>query len=151
MATVTSSRTPPAGFTLLELVTVVTLLGLALAQLVPAARRQLDRMAVLGAREEVAGLFHQARMEAVARGGASLILTSLPPRVELRQGDELLASGDLGGEYGITLTLSGGRTEATLLFDALGLGRVASQTLRFFRGEAEALLVVSSLGRVTRP
>jgi len=50
-----------------------------------------------------------------------------------------------------TLALSGERARATLLLDALGLGRVASQTLTFSRGEARALLVISSLGRVTRP
>ena len=142
---------PPPGFTLLELVTVVTLLALALAELVPAARRQVDRMAVQGAREEVVGLFHRARMEAVARGGVTLTLNADSGWAELIHDDHLLARANLAREYHVSLVLSGEREQATLRYDALGLGRVASQTVRLSRGEALATLVVSSLGRVTRP
>ncbi len=145
------SRPAPGGYTLLELITVMVLLGLVTAGLLPAARNQLDRMAVVGAREEVAGLFHQARSEAIARGGAQIHLTAHPPLVELAAEGEVLARASLREEYRVTLTLSSGRPEAQLNFDALGLGRVASQTLRFSRGRAEVRLVVSSLGRVSRP
>ena len=48
------------------------------------------------------------------------------------------------------LALSGDRESAELTFDAMGVGRVASQTFRFSRGSAQAELVVSSFGRVTR-
>lgn len=153
MNAILSPRSSPggAGFTLLELMAVLLLSGLVMAHLLPAARRQLDRMAVLGAREEVAGLFQRARAEAVARGGANLILTSEPPSVELRAGEEVLARSSLEEEYGVTLTLSRNRAQAELLFDPLGIGRVASQTLRFSRSGTEVRLVVSSLGRVVRP
>jgi type II secretory pathway pseudopilin PulG len=144
-------RTRPVGYTILELLTALVLMGLSLSVLLPAARRQVDRMAVLGAREEVAGLFHRARSEAVARGGARVFLVAEPARAELLAGDEVLVLAHLKDEYGVTLTLSSGRPEAELTFDALGLGRVASQTLRFSRGRAEVRLVVSSLGRVARP
>jgi prepilin-type N-terminal cleavage/methylation domain-containing protein len=138
------------GFTLLELVVVLVLLGLSMAELLPAARRQLDRMAVLGAREEVAGLLHRARGEALARGGAELVLTSEPPRAELIALEDTLARTKLEDSYGVTLGLSRDRPEARLKFGPLGLGLVASQTVRFRRGDAEALLVMSSLGRVAR-
>jgi prepilin-type N-terminal cleavage/methylation domain-containing protein len=143
-------RPAPGGYTILELITVMALLGVVTAGSLPAARRQLDRMAVLGAREEVAGLFHQARSEAIARGSARLLLTAVPPTAELSAQGEVLARASLDGEYRVALTLSSGHTEADLAFDALGLGRVASQTLTFARGTAEVRLVVSSLGRVTR-
>jgi len=138
------------GFTLLELVVVLTLLGLSMAGLLPAAKRQLDRLAVLGAREEVAGLLHRTRGEAVARGEAELVLTSVPPRVELIAKTDTLARTKLGESYGVSLGLSRDRSEARLRFGPLGLGLVASQTLRFRRGDAEALLVISSFGRVVR-
>jgi Tfp pilus assembly protein FimT len=147
----TAFRPAPGGYTILELITVMTLMGLVTAGLLPAARHQLDRMAVLGAREEVAGLFHRARFEAISRGGAHLLLTADPSSAELSAEGEALARVGLRHEYGVVLTLSSGREEAELAFDALGLGRVASQTLRFTRGNAEAILVVSSLGRVSRP
>ena len=139
------------GFTLLELVVVLALLGVAIAELLPAARSQLDRMAVLAAREEVAGLLHRTRGEAMARGEAELVLTSVPPEAELVVRGDTLARARLEAAYGVTLMLSRGRPEARLTFGPLGLGRVTSQTLRFRRGDAEARLVISSLGRVARP
>lgn len=138
------------GFTLLELAAVLLLLGFSLGGLLPAARRQLDRIAVLGAREEVAGLFHRARAEAVAFGGATIHLDSGNASAKLLAGGEVVDQVALMDEYRVTLLLSRGRSEAELSFDPLGLGRVASQTLRFHRGKAEAGLVVSSLGRVVR-
>ena len=138
------------GFTLLELVVVLTLLGLSMAGLLPAAKRQLDRMAVLGAREEVAGLLHRARGEALARGEAEVILTSVPPKAELIAEKDTLARTKLEETYGVTLGLSRDRSESRLRFGPLGLGIIASQTLRFRRGEAEVLLVISSFGRVAR-
>ncbi len=144
------SVAPRSGFTLLELITVVTLLALTLSELLPAARRSWDRFAVVGAREEVVGLFHRARLEAVARGGASVTLSADPPRVEIWAGGELLDASSLDQEYDVALLLSRERARVEIHFDPLGLGRVASQTLRFARGEAEAVLVVSSFGRMTR-
>ena len=138
------------GFTLVELVVVLALMGLSGAVLLPTAKRQLDRMAVLGAREEVAGLLHQARGEAIARGKAELVLTSVPPRVELIAVEDTLARTKLEEVYGVSLTLSRDRPSAIVRFGPLGLGRVASQTLRFRRGGTESLLVISSLGRVAR-
>jgi hypothetical protein len=53
-------------------------------------------------------------------------------------------------EYGVSLDLGGGRTDVELAYDALGLGRVASQTVVFRRGDATAELVVSGYGRLRR-
>lgn len=150
MPRLSSSPHGSRGFTLLELATALLLLSFSLGSLLPAARRQLDRMAVLGAREEVVGLFHLARVEAVALGSATLHLESGTAFATLIAGGEVVGHAALMDEYGVTLTLSRGRSEADLTFDPLGLGRVASQTLRFYRGEAEAGLVVSSFGRVVR-
>lgn len=135
---------------MLELVAALALLGLGVAELLPLARRQMDRMAVVAAREAVVGLFHRARMEAVARGGATLLLCAEPPRAELRVGDEVLDAEDLEGEYRVSLRLSRDRASRSLTFDALGLGRVASQSLAFRRGGEERRLLISSYGRVRR-
>jgi hypothetical protein len=138
------------GFAFLELVTVMALIGVTLAEGVPLARRLADRMAVVGAREEVMGLFHKVRMEALARGEATILLVVSPPSAQIWSGGLLRVSMDLGEAYGVDLALSMGRDRAELIFDALGLGRVSSQTIRVSRGGAVAILVVSSLGRVTR-
>jgi hypothetical protein len=138
------------GYTLMELALVLAFLGLAVGHLISTARYQVDRMAVSGAREELAGLFHRARTEAISRGGAEVVLTSSPPFAELISGGDTLARTSIGESYGVALGLSRGRAEARLRFGPLGLGLIASQTLGLTRGKAEALLVVSSLGRVTR-
>jgi len=138
------------GFTLLELVTVVALLGLALAEAVPAARRLADRLAVVGAREELVGLFHRVRAEALANGEASVTLVASPPMAQVWSGGLLRAEADLGGSYGVEMALSMDRDRAELFFDAMGLGRVSSQSIRISRGGEEAGLVISSVGRVTR-
>ena len=134
------------------MITALLIIGSAVAFSLPAMKRQVDRTAVLGAREELAGLFHRARAEAVSLGGAELRLVADPPTVELRAGGEVLARWELLDEYGpgISMTLSRDRAEAELSFDALGIGRIASQTIGFARGAAEAGLVVSAYGRVVR-
>jgi prepilin-type N-terminal cleavage/methylation domain-containing protein len=138
------------GFSLPELVLVMTILGLALGGALPAATRLRDRLAVVGARESVVGIFHRARIEAVAFGGASIVLRVSPPGAELWAAGALRSSVPLGGDLDVDMTLSSGRERVEILFDALGLGRVASQTIRFMRNGSRSGLVVSSLGRVTR-
>jgi len=138
------------GFTLLEVITVITLAGLFLARALPAGARLQDRMAVVAAREAAVGLFHRSRLEAVAHGGAALTLTADPGRVVLSAHGRPLEAENLQERWGVSLVLSRGRREIMLSFDAMGLGRVASQTIRFTRGMAKAELVVSSYGRITR-
>jgi len=107
-------------------------------------------MSAVGARESLVGTFHQARMEAVARGGSRVLLQASPPAVELWSGGVLRTRSDLLQDYSVSMVLSGGRPAAEIVFGALGVGRVASQTIRLTRNGVECGLVVSSLGRVTR-
>jgi hypothetical protein len=96
------------------------------------------------------GIFHKARIEAVAFGGASIVLRISPPGAELWAAGALRAAVRPGPELDVEMTLSGGRERVEIFFDALGLGRVASQTIRFTRNGSRSGLVVSSLGRVIR-
>ena len=140
----------PTGFTLLELMVVLALLGVSISGLIHAARGQTERMSVLAAREAVVGLLHRARQEAVSRGGSELVVRTQPPSVSLIAGLDTLTTLGLAADFGVEISLSRGREEATLRYGPLGLGQIASQTLRFRKGGSEALLVVSSMGRVTR-
>lgn len=137
------------GFTLLELTVGLFLAGLTLAVSLPAARRALDRMAVVGAREAVVGLLTRARGEAVRRGGASLVIDT-DGLVFVEVGGQALDSVDLATRYEVTIGLSGSGERAQIPFDALGIGRFASRTVEFRRGSAVTSLIVSSYGRVTR-
>ena len=138
------------GFTLIELVVVLSLLTLAVAGVFPSLIKRLDHLAVVAAREEVVGLFHRARAVAVAKGGATVLLTSEPSTIGLQAGEKVHSFISLENDQAVRLSLSGNRSEAELTFDPLGLGRVASQTLTFSRGSSTTRLVVSSYGRLER-
>ncbi len=137
------------GYTLLELLTVLLVMGCAVNALLPAARSLTDRMAVVGARETLVGLVARARSEAFTHGGATLTILSDPPSAWIDVGDTLLTRSEIRS-FGVSVHLTGGRDRARLAFNALGLGRVASQTIRIRRGDATAGIVVSSYGRVRR-
>jgi hypothetical protein len=57
----------------------------------------------------------------------------------------------LGEEYGVRLHLARGRHETEIRFDALGLGRMSSETVALRRNGAEVRLVISGYGRIRRP
>ena len=137
------------GTTLLELVAVLLLLALAGAAIVPAGGRLRDRAAVLAARESLAGLVAEARAAAVAFGGSELHVASAPWRAWYVAADTVRREISLETELGVVVR---GRSEADIavVFDALGLGRVASETFRLSRGGQEAGLVLSAYGRVRR-
>jgi prepilin-type N-terminal cleavage/methylation domain-containing protein len=137
------------GYTLIELVFVLTLLGVTAASFAPAARRQRDRALVVGAREAVIGLLAEARTAAIERGGASVRIHTDPPDAEAVSGGVSLGRANVGAELGVAIDL-GGPSDVELSYDALGLGRMAAQTISFRRGLETAQLVVSGYGRARR-
>jgi Tfp pilus assembly protein FimT len=138
------------GHTLVELLLVLFLTAVTAASVAPAARRQRDRALVVGAREAVVGLLAEARLAAVASGGASVRITVSAATAEALAGGLPLRTAALGAEFGVAVALSGAATEVELAYDGLGLGRMASQTITFRRGSEVAELVVSAYGRVRR-
>lgn len=139
-----------SGHTLLEMSTVLALVALGAPFLLSAGRRMRDRAAVVSARERVAGLFAEARMAAMSRGGATVHLRTDGGAAWFEAGDTVRRRISLGTDPGVALVLPRGRSASDLAYDALGIGRVASETLRFRRGSAESVLVVSGYGRVRR-
>ncbi|MEQ8330238.1 MAG: prepilin-type N-terminal cleavage/methylation domain-containing protein [Longimicrobiales bacterium] len=138
------------GHTLVELIVVLALLAVGAAAVLPGARTWADRAAVLGARESVAALVARARVEAVGRGGAAVHVAADSSIAWTLADGGVLDRVDLADRFGIHVVLAGRRTATVLTYDALGVGRVASETLRFRRGGAEAALIVSGYGRVRR-
>ncbi len=136
------------GFTLIELTVVVLLVALGVSALVPAARRQGDRLAVISAREATVALVSRARREALLAGGAALHLRRDDGLVWLQGSEPARDTLDLPDRFGVRLDMS--VREARLAFDALGIGRVASRSLAFARGDARAGVAVSAYGRVRR-
>jgi hypothetical protein len=139
------------GHTLFELCAALLIAALAASVFLPPARALLDRMGVVAAREAVAGLVAEARLAAVAHGGASVHVQAGPWRAWAQVGDSAFGRVGLEEDLAVTVELSRGRAATELRFDALGLGQVASETIRFRRGVAASALVVSGYGRVRRP
>ena len=138
------------GFSLLELILVLLLVGAGAGAVLPGYRRHLDSLAVRGAREAAAALFSRARSEAPIHGGASVYIEE-PGVMRVSSGGELIDEIDTARLFRVRLVIRGTPTSAEIRYDGLGIGRVASRTLLFQRGAAEASLVISSYGRVSRP
>lgn len=136
------------GYTLVEAVTVLTLLGVGASTLAPTARRLADRAAVVAAREAVVATLLEARARALAAGSARVVFVAEPAAilVEAPGTDPLRWSPDTG----VALRLGTGRDTSAIRFDGLGLGRFANETIELVRGDARAAVVVSSYGRVRR-
>lgn len=137
------------GFTLIELLVVLAILAILLSAAAPPLRRWRDAAAVRGARDHVAGALATTRLAAVSGGGAALVLDPGTGRFRIDVGGSPGAPVDLGREYGVRVE-TGGAGDVVLRYDALGIGRIASRTLRFVRGDATAGLTVSAYGRYRR-
>jgi type II secretory pathway pseudopilin PulG len=137
-----------SGYSLLDLSVAVTLVGMGVSVLVPAARRQLDRNAVLSAREAVVARVARARREARLAGGASVQLRQAGSRIWVDTGEPVRDTLALEERFGVRM--DPGAASAAVAFDALGIGRLANRTLVFTRGDARAGLTISAYGRVRR-
>lgn len=138
------------GHTLIELLFVLCLAGVAVTAVAPVARAYRDRGAVIAAREAVVGLLVQARLGAVEQGRGAVRIVPDPWRANALAGDSIVRSVDLAADFGVDLSLGGASDSVEIRYDALGLGRVASRTVVFVRGDQTAALVVSAFGRVSR-
>lgn len=137
-----------AGTSFLELIVVLALLGLLLGIAAPNALRWRDLLAVRAARDELAAGLATTRATATAAGGAALVLDVSTGAYWIVTEGRTGRVTDVGGRYGVGMEGADGLVE--IRYDALGIGRLASRTLRFRRGRAEAGLVVSAYGRVRR-
>ncbi|MGI9626812.1 MAG: type II secretion system protein, partial [Longimicrobiales bacterium] len=119
------------GFTFLEVAVTLSVLGVLTVPLVGAGVELRSRSLLRTSVEGAAGLLTRARWAAVALGGSTVEFRGTPPTGTLLSpgGDTLFVQGL--GEGGVALALSRERPRAESRFGPLGLGIVASQTLRF--------------------
>lgn len=138
-----------AGYTLVELVAVLTILAVGVSSAAPTARRLADDARVSAARETVARGFIRGRAAAVGAGGSVVTVVARPARIRVEAGGATVYDMPLGDER-TTVELTRGRDSLSLRFDALGIGRFTSATVVLRRGDADAGLVLSSYGRIRR-
>ncbi|MEK9504928.1 GspH/FimT family pseudopilin [Gaopeijia maritima] len=135
------------GFGLAESLVALSLLSLLLASGLRGGTALRDRWATAGARDALVALVHEARSRAVERGGAVVVLDASTHVARLESGGDSVRQLRLASEFGVQLDL-GARDEVRLVFDAAGVGRMASRSLHLTRGASSARLVVSTYGRV---
>lgn len=138
------------GHTLIETIVVLAILAGLLSIGVPATLRWRDDAAVRAARDELAASLGWARLAAVSHGGAALVLDPLAARysIDVGRGSDP-PPVDLGRRYGVTVD-PGTVRPVVLRYDALGIGRLTSRTIRIRRGGSEAGVTVSAYGRYRR-
>lgn len=138
------------GYSIIEVAIMLAILAVLAPPLLASAGRLRTSFYLSRAQEETARLLAEARWTAIGEGGATLELTSNPPRgIVFSIAGDTVAVASLG-DGGVVLELSRGRPAARVRYGPLGLGLVSSQTIRFTLAGEERALVVSSLGRVAR-
>ena len=137
----------PRGYTLVELLVVVTIVSLGLALLAPRWGGHRDRLAVHRATAEVASFYHAARFSAILRARQVRVEFATAGLRAVYEGATdsafLLQPGP--GRHGVTLTAS----RETIRISPNGVGYGAANTrLVLRRGAAADTLTTSRLGRL---
>lgn len=135
----------------IELVLVLSLLGIFCMIAFPRAQHGLDAMRVRSARESTFGVAMRARSLAIAHGGADLIIDTSERTASAVDKEGVTADRTSLAQYDVTILVDGSSpSHVVLSYDELGIGRMASRTVRFRRGTTEAGLTFSSYGRIRR-
>lgn len=132
-----------------ELLIVLCLTAILLMFAMPTARSGMDAVRVRAAREAAFGLATRTRSVALARGGAHIIFDLDRRSAEVVASDGVVVSTASFADYDVHIASDNG-SRVTLRYDARGIGRMASRTVHFVRGNARAGLTFSSYGRVRR-
>ena len=131
-----------------ELLLALCIMGIILLLAAPAARNGMDAVNVRAARETAFALAARTRSVALARGGAEIVFDVPARKAQVIASDGVIVETASLAEYDVEIPDASSRI--VLRYDARGIGRMASRTIRFVRGDAEAGLTFSSYGRVRR-
>ncbi|MEP6508797.1 MAG: prepilin-type N-terminal cleavage/methylation domain-containing protein [Gemmatimonadales bacterium] len=139
-----TKRTP--GFTLIEIVLVISLAGILTAITLSKAGGFIDRIEVRGATTEAESMFSRARHIAIARGiQTTLDIDPIRQTLSIRTATESLSSRDLGTAHGVDIVTN----KTSITYSPIGVGYGAANfTMILSRGRAADTIYVSRLGRV---
>jgi prepilin-type N-terminal cleavage/methylation domain-containing protein len=134
------------GFTLLELIVVLLVMGLLLGLALPRFSALRDRSAVRSAMSELGASFSTARSAAVSRrASVAIVLDTATGAVEVRSAGQTLLRRPLRSIYGTLLASN----RDSAVYDPRGLGYgVTNLTVVVRRGAMVDTLTMSRLGRV---
>ncbi|MGH7620328.1 MAG: prepilin-type N-terminal cleavage/methylation domain-containing protein [Gemmatimonadaceae bacterium] len=135
-----------SGFSLLEMVVVLTVTGVLLAIALPRMSAVRDRSAVRSAVDELGASFSTARAAAIARRAmVAVVVDTSAGVVEVRSAGRIVVSRPLRALYGISLMSN----RDSAVYDQRGLGYgVTNLTVVVRRGAMVDTLTMSRLGRV---
>ncbi|MDB4915356.1 MAG: hypothetical protein JWM95_3000 [Gemmatimonadetes bacterium] len=139
------------GFTLIEVLMVMTIVGILLAVVVPRYGRISGAMQVHSAKQEIASLLTQGRATAiqtdqtvqVVRSANSILLIAVSAT-----GSTLISQQNLGSQFGVTMSA----TRDTVAYDSRGMVTGNSVTLKYVvtNGDTRDSVCLMALGKVTR-
>lgn len=143
------------GFSFMELMVVLTVIGIMLAVVLPYLRNATGKTAARSAADAVVALHARARMAAITRGRtAKLVIPSgankalvIAGKVTTTGIDTLGKVVDLASQYGVTIT----STSDTIAFSPRGIGNLTSSiTIIISKAGFSDTLKVSRGGRLSR-
>ena len=134
------------GYTVIELVIVVTIAGLILAIAVPRGRLALDRISVRSAAGDVEATMSYARAAALSGSvPVAVQVDTSSGTLRVRRGADVLLARGIAQAHGVRLTA----TRDSMVYDPRGFGRgAANLSVVLRRGAARETVFVSRLGRV---
>ncbi len=138
-----------AGFTLVEVVIVLVIVGILTALGTPRLGKALDQLAVARSVHETVGFYRSARFAAIVRGKRVRIEFGRDSLVAVIEGrpDTVFMRRAGPAVFGVSLTVS----RPTIRISVTGLGYGAANTkLVFRRGSAADSLAISRIGRIRR-
>ena len=142
-----------AGFTVVELLMVVVLIGLVAAIGIPRLRDNMQKQNVRSARSAATTLVAKARAAAVQRGCATTLqVVSGRVWVESCRTTGATTTDTLGGienlaaRFNVTVTPS----QPSLVFTPRGITQGGTMTIRFTSSSASDSILVNQVGKVVR-
>lgn len=144
-----------SGFTLVEMLLVVVLLGLFSAIAYPRMKAPVARLSVRSARQQASEMLVVARSAAVQSGAETRFIRSgnvLRTVMDSSGTWITIAAGDLYATHGVTVAMTGLLPKDTIRFDARGvaIGLTGTQTITFTNSTAADSVCVLRVGKVAR-
>jgi prepilin-type N-terminal cleavage/methylation domain-containing protein len=151
------TSTARAGFTLIELMIAISIVGLLMLFGIPKAQAAFRQTQLRSARNAVINLYYQGRARAINESrtvtinlnGTSVWLTAQPRRTPVAGSDRDTVGTvqNLNAQYGITLVPGG----ATYAIDARGLGTPgADNKIVFTKSGVRDSFTITGYGRIQR-